>query len=129
MNYQKKAEEALKGKSARRIETEYLKFETKGETIVGRLLSIDETESRMGSGTYNMYTVETDNGPVRFSVGHATDMEIIGQLEIGRVYYFKYLGKQKLPSGFERKAYDVFEIPENVSGVGGADDVPPVKQG
>lgn len=125
MSYKNQAQEAMKGKSARKVETPYLKAEEPGFEVIGRVLSIDETDSRMGQGTYNMYTVETDEGPVRFSVGHATDMEIAGQLVIGGVYSFKYVSRQKLPSGFERKVWDVWEIPENTSGIGGADDVPP----
>lgn len=110
MNYKEYADRMRKEKKTKSVTPEFMKLEKKGDTFVGVLKSFDSVKSRMGTGTYNMYVFDTDNGLIKTKFGQATDKEIAGSMEPGNMYAITYEGKTPLPTGVERNTYEVLLI-------------------
>lgn len=112
MNYKDLLAKAEKAKTAKKVSIEVKRFEAEGETVLGRLVSVDSVESAQYDGDYNRYLFDTDDGKVAVSLGSSMDMLHKSGDMIGKVYQITYKGKRKLNSGRTMNEYDVVEIPE-----------------
>lgn len=104
---------------------EYITFEEKGDTLVGRLIGVTDVISTLNEGTYNQYLLETDDGMKKFAMGNATDKEMINTLIVGGIYAITYQGKEQLKGGRRVNKFSIESIPEfDDVLVGGDEDRP-----
>lgn len=103
------------------LSAQYIPFEKKGDSVLGRLLTRHEVSSQLGSKTYYQYLFDSDDGLIKFALGRATDNEIGTLLKQGGVYCIEYLGQEKLTGGRKVNRFDIKEIGAPVSD----DDMPP----
>lgn len=124
MGYKEAFKASQKEKLARPLIPVLFKFEKEGETVVGKLISVTAAESAMGEGTYNLYTLDTDDGLIRFSLGRVADQNLTNLLRAGRVYAFTYQGKEDLSGGRRVNRFEVYEVPYTDVEVEPGKDVP-----
>lgn len=92
------------------LDPEFRKLDKKGDFLIGRLLRREEVKARAGTGTFNCYIFDTDDGLVKTKLGGATDRSLGSSLIDGRVYRLEFLGKEKLPDGNEVNRWKIEEI-------------------
>lgn len=107
MTYQEMIKEAEKVGGVKLLSPTFHEWKKEGETIVGKLLAKAEVTSSISTGSYFQYLVDTDEGPVKFHMGRATDNEIGALLVTGGVYSFTYKGSEKISGG---RTVNKFEI-------------------
>ena len=112
MTFKELLAKAEKAKTVKKVSIEVKKFDAEGQTITGRLISVDVVESAKFDGDYNRYLFDTDEGKVAVSLGSSMDMLHKAGDMVGRIYHITYKGKRKLDSGRTMNEYDVIEIPE-----------------
>lgn len=88
---------ALKQKS-KNLVVEFWQPE-KGDELVGHLLSIEDFQSESMSEPCKRYVFDTDNGLKSCLLGNATDGQLEGRIEIGKLTYVKYEGKREIDNG------------------------------
>ncbi len=103
-------EKAMEAGHVEVLNVRYMTWDESNQYIIGRFLSSDEVESKNGQSRYRMYLFDTDDGKVRFALGYKADTEIFPLMEVGQVYYVKYLGQIKLPSGRHLNQFEVKHI-------------------
>ena len=74
-------------------------FEKPEDFVCGILLGSSDVQSSLGSGTYKQYLMRTDEGLIKFSLGAATDRELLPLLHEGKLYLITYLGPVKIKGG------------------------------
>lgn len=89
-------------------------FEKPEDYVCGVLLGSSDVQSSLGSGTYKQYLMKTDEGLIKFSLGAATDRELLPLLHIGRLYLITYLGPVKIKGGKRVNRFAVETISEEV---------------
>jgi len=125
MGYKQLLEEARQNKKTKEITSQYFEFKKAGDCFVGRLLSKNKVESKLGGEGYFQYLFETDDGLIKCAFGRATDNEAGVLMQIGKVYYVEYLGTEKITGGRRINRFRIEEIlEEDLEMVGGDDDVP-----
>jgi len=125
MGYKELYEAAQRDKAAQVLTPAYVSWETEGQMLVGKLISMTEVKSGRGEGVYLQYVMETDDGVVKFALGGNADRELAGQLIAGRVYAISYLGKQKLPNKRQVNRFRVERVPSDLQqGLGGGEEPP-----
>lgn len=92
---------------------EFVKLDTRGQTLVGRLLAMDEVKASQGEGHFNMYIFDTDEGRIKTKFGGASDKEWGNQLEIGSIYQIKFLGQDPLSGGLKVNRFECLRLIEN----------------
>lgn len=125
MGYAEQYKEAVKSKTGRKLTAKYIEWKEKGQQVIGRLLSKNEVVSSLGTGTYNQYMFESDDGLVKVALGKAADGEAGALMVVGGVYSIVFQGQEKLTGGRKINRFDVLELEASVgSAVGGAGDIP-----
>lgn len=108
--YQEMAAEAKKAKTGRSLTPEYLEWKTKGQEMVGVFISKAEIISSTGTGTYNQYLFQTDEGNVKFHLGHAADTEVAEVFKPGVIYSITFQGKEDIGGGKRVNKFDIVEV-------------------
>jgi len=108
--YADMAVEAKKTKAGRSLTPTYVKWEKEGQQIVGMFISKSEIASSTGEGTYNQYLFETDEGNVKFHLGHAADTEVGAVFAPGIVYVITYQGQEEVKGGRRVNKFDIIEL-------------------
>lgn len=108
--YAEMAAEAKKNKTGRSLTPEYKAWEKKGDVLYGMFISKAEIESSTGQGTYYQYLFATDDGNVKFHLGHAADTEVAEVFTQGIVYSIEFLGKEDIGGGKRVNKFDITEI-------------------
>lgn len=125
MSYKEQYEEAVKSKLGRMLSAEYVAFEKKGQQVIGRLLSKNAVSSSLGSGEYNQYLLDTDDGLVKLALGKATDGEAGALMVVGGIYSIVFEGQEKLKGGRKINRFTILELEASEQTVvGGAGDQP-----
>lgn len=112
MNYKDLYKAALTGGTVRSVEPDFVRLNTPGDMLVGRLVEIIPTRAKQGGGTFNCYTFETDAGYFKTKCGAATDNKIKAVLRIGGIYAVTFLGQTDLGNNTKVNDFRWEEIPE-----------------
>lgn len=86
-------------------------WQSEGQLMVGKLVGIKTIKSAVGDGSYNWYTLETDDGLVQTSLGAVAD-SVITEGHIGRVLALTYKGKKNLDGGRTLNQYEILDLGE-----------------
>jgi len=125
MSYQGLLDDATDKGKLERVSPSFVEFKNSGDSVTGKYLSAGEVVSNLGTGVYNHYTFDTDNGPVKFGLGGATDRDLAGLLKVGGVYHIVYLGKEALAGAKSVNKFEVYVLQQpDGEAVGGKNDVP-----
>jgi hypothetical protein len=108
--YKERALAAKKAKTARSLTPSYLEWKEKGQEMVGMFISKAEISSSVGGGTYNQYLFETDEGNVKFHLGHAADTEVAEVFTQGLVYSITFQGQEDIGGGKRVNKFDILEL-------------------
>jgi hypothetical protein len=109
-NYRKLYSEAKQAKAVRQITPQFVRWEKPGQQIIGAYVSYNQVKSRLADSTYNQYLFDTDDGLVKFSLGHVADGDVSSLFSKGTVYAITYLGKDKIPGGRSVNRFNIEEI-------------------
>lgn len=125
MNYKEQLAQARKDKTVKSLSATYVEWKSKGDCIVGRMLSRNTVTGQRGGRAYNQYLFETDDGLVKCALGTATDGEAGALMVIGGVYAITFEGQENLSGGRKINRFTVLELESPAGGqVGGSSDVP-----
>lgn len=116
-NYKAIYDRARKNGTAKQRTAKYVKWEQKGQIIVGAYVSSAPVASRLGGTEYNQYLFDTDEGLVKFALGKSADNEIGEILTRGLVYAITFEGQEDIAGGRRVNKFDVVELPEIMEGV------------
>jgi hypothetical protein len=106
-NLKEQFESAKAKKKTRSLSPEWITFDEPGKTVLGRILSWGPVASSLGSGSYNQYLMETDQGMVKFALGAAADRELCCVLHEGDLVCITYEGQVKIKGGKRCNKFDV----------------------
>ena len=101
---------AKKSKMVKQLTPGYLKWEEKGQAMIGAYINQNEVQSRLGGTSYKQYIFETDDGLVKFALGRAADSEFSEMFAKGVVYAITFEGKEKISGGRQVNRFNVEEI-------------------
>lgn len=99
MTYEQIFEAAVKEGQVRDMIPVFKSWDTEGDILIGRFISYTQIQSSENDGTYLQYLLDTDIGYVKFSLGVMADRDLASTLEVGKIYAFRFLGKEKLKGG------------------------------
>ena len=102
--------DSKKAGAVRQLTPTYHEWKSKGDIIVGVFISKNSVASTAGEGSYNQYVFETDDGVVKFHIGHASDTEVGEQFARGMIYAIEYLGKEKISGLRSVNKFNVEEL-------------------
>jgi hypothetical protein len=114
MGYKDLKDRAEKAGARKSLTPKFLELRTPGEEIVGRFMGTHEMPPKRGSTTYNQYIFDTDDGPVKFSMGANADKEILPSMVHGGVYCVRFDGAEEIEGGNSVNKWNVSEIKEDV---------------
>ncbi|KKN25063.1 hypothetical protein LCGC14_0888460 [marine sediment metagenome] len=125
MSYKEQLEAAKKEGLSKQISAKFVEWKEDGQHIVGRLIARIPVQSTLGSGTYNHYLFNTDEGLVKFALGKATDNEAGQVMGKNGVYSITFRGQEKISAGRKLNRFDIIEIEAPIeTAVGGQSDIP-----
>lgn len=110
MNYGELAKKALSKKEFQNLTPEFVRWEEKGQSIVGSFQGRMEVTSGLNQGSYSQYIFDTDDGLIKFSLGSLADKEVGNRFEQGSIYYIEFLGKQKIPGGHQVNRFKILQL-------------------
>lgn len=99
MSYKEIYAQAKKENKITDLTPKFVKFEKKGDMIIGRFKGSAAVRSGLGDSEYNHYIFDTDDGLVKCHVGAATDKEISAQMEVGNIYCLTFVESIKISGG------------------------------
>ena len=125
MGYLEQLKAAREDKTVRNLVPEFRPWTKKGNQVVGRFISSAPITSRNKEGTYEQYVFDTDDGPVKFALGSASDREIRPSLKAGGVYAITFHGKEDIGGNRSVNKFEVLVVAEPAGDqVGGNGDIP-----
>ena len=101
---------AKRTKALKSLTPNYFKWEEKDQVVIGAYISHNPVQSRLGGTSYNQYIFETDDGLVKFALGHAADSELAPMFAKGVVYAITFEGKERISGGRQVNRFTVDEI-------------------
>ena len=107
MGYQDQLKAARKSGSVKVLKPSWFKWEKKGQTQLGLLTGKAEVEGKNFKGIFIKYSMQTDDGPVQFSLGKASDNDTGIFMEVGNVYLLEYLGDEDTGKGNPRHTFQI----------------------
>ena len=111
-NYDQMAKAAKKAGTAKVMAPVWVEFKKVGKTVVGRLKDKMSLDLVNYDGSFVKYFMDTDNGPVSFKFGQATDKEMGAMMDVGKIYSVTFKGTEDTGKGNPRNVFEIFEIPE-----------------
>lgn len=109
-NYEKQLKAAKAAGLTKDLTPEYVKFDKKGDLIVGAFISKARVSSGLGEAGYNQYVFDTDDGVKKFHMGSASDNEVAEVFTPGMIYAITYQGKESISGGRTVNKFDVVEV-------------------
>jgi len=109
-SYKEMYADSKKGGAVRQLTPAYKEWKKAGDQVVGAFISKNLISSSVGEGSYNQYVFETDDGVVKFHMGHATDTEVGEQFVKGMIYAIEYLGQEKISGLRSVNKFNVEEL-------------------
>ena len=123
MSYKDAVKRATRKGGAKVIGMGFHKMDKEGDCVVGLFADRHEVSGRFAGSRYIHYIFETDDGPVKFRLGSASDQEYGSQMEIGEVYSVTFKGKESISGNRYINRFEIVHIPAEFVG----DDTEPVK--
>lgn len=105
------AKEARKAGTAKSQTATWFEFKKKGDTVIGRLIGKRTMNGAKFDGTFIKYAMETDDGPIEFKLGSASDQDTGQFLIEGAIYEITMLPDEDVGKGSPRHCYEVVLIP------------------
>jgi len=99
MSYAEEWKQAEKAESVVDVTPQWIAWEKKDQSVLGKLMGSGEVDSTLSSGTYKQYLMDTDEGLIKFSLGAASDKELHTILRVGYVYKITFKGQIKIKGG------------------------------
>lgn len=98
--------------SAKNLTTDIITWDTEGQEIVGKVLSVDSFEDSQYSEQCMKYLIETDDGKVSCVLGASRDELLTENDLIGSGIYIRYGGKVPGKNGqtYNKFRIDLFEV-------------------
>lgn len=122
MSYADRVKKMKKEGAGKEISTSLVKWETKGQRILGKFLSVATLESTQQEGkTYKQFLFHTDTGYVKAAFGFRGE-EYAEQFTVGNLYDIEYLGKIKLAGEREMNDFRISEFAVAPGEVGASED-------
>lgn len=110
MKYGEMKEAAKKADVMKDLTPNFFEFEKQGDGFVGKFIASAAVDSSLGTGTYNQYLFETDDGMLKCAFGAATDKEVVPLMKVGGIYSVEFVGKVKIGGGKSVNKFKVYEI-------------------
>lgn len=129
MTYEEMFKKAEKEKALKDLTPIFKEFRKKGEKIIGQFISCSDVDSSTGEGTYKHYLFDTDEGLVKFSLGAATDKEVLGLMGLDDIFVVEFINTIKISGGRSVNKFKVQQIITDLEQVGGEDDEIPDNEG
>lgn len=104
-------DKAKKAKALSQVKTVRWEPTEKGDVFVGLLTDYERKHSTRFNADFALYTFSTDNGPVTWIPGNATDALFGKAFEIGQLYAITYQGTEDVGKGNPMNVYTVDRIP------------------
>ena len=90
------------------VETDMIKFDTVGKTVVGVLLSRKDTPTKFGNSP--LYKIFTAEGEMAFFASGLLDDKLSGQ--VGQIVRVEFTGTTPSNKGNDAKLFDVKAMPD-----------------
>lgn len=113
-NYEKAAKAAQKARATRKLTPTWIEWKKQGQYVVGKFLGRETVVGKTFVGEFEKYRMMTDDGPIEFKLGAASDRDTGCFLEEGSVYIITYKGEENTGKGNPRHVFEVEEIPSEV---------------
>lgn len=101
---------ALKEETIERLSLNQYKWDTVGQTLVGKLESFESIDSTKYAGTFIRYIFDTDAGKYVVIFGAMVDQVLADEEYIGCVLAITYDGKKSLDGGKRLNQYTVLRL-------------------
>ena len=109
-SYKELYENSRKANKLKSVTPDYVKWQKKGDQIIGAFVSYSPVQSRLGDKEYNQYIFETDKGLVKFALGRSADNEVTPILARGVVYAITFQGKENIAGGRSVNRFEIEEV-------------------
>lgn len=96
MSYADKAAKAVKAGKVEDLVCGIFRFENEGDTLIGKLVAVEQFQGKDGKGECKKYIFDTDDGPQSCILGQATDSRLASDNLVGHVLIIEYKGSKKL---------------------------------
>jgi hypothetical protein len=110
MGYKEIYEKAKNEGQVKELTAQYKEWKQPNDIIVGKFISTNKVQSRLGGSEYNQYLFETDEGLIKFALGAITDHEALPLMKPGGIYAIEYQGKQQIQGGRQVNRFNVTEV-------------------
>jgi len=120
MNYADALKKAQAAKALQDVMPAFHEWKKEGELIVGMFRMFEVLEGRKENKYFNIYTFETDEGMVRFTLGAMIDGQAAELLKPGLVYAITFKGQETIASGNKMNSFSVEYVP--IEGVEAIDE-------
>ena len=110
MGYKEQMAKAKKDKTAENLTPDFMKWEKKGQGIIGEMMSKNAVASSLSEGEYQQYLFKTDDGLIKFSLGKAADEELKATMVPGGVYEITFEGQEDIGKGKKVNKFQVFSL-------------------
>lgn len=107
MGYKDQLKAAQKSGNVRVLKPVWYEWTKKGQQVLGLLTGVVELEGKNFKGKFNKYSMQTDDGPVQFKLGAASDADTGVFMEVGNVYLIEYTGDEDTGKGNPRHTFQI----------------------
>lgn len=108
MGYKELYEASKKKGSVVSMSPENWKWDEEGKQLIGKLTAIEELRSSKNKKEkYNLYTIETDDGPIKCTLGKGVDGKIPLKDHFGQIVALTFLGIKELDKGRKMNNFKV----------------------
>lgn len=107
MGYQDLVKAAIKEKRIKVLKPIWHEWGKSGSSVVGKLTGVVDVQSTRFDSTFKKYSMDTDDGPVQFMLGGASDNDTGIFMEVGNVYIVEFTGKEDIGKGTARNTFQI----------------------
>ncbi len=111
MRSQEESDALFQDERAEQLTTDILTFEVEGQTVIGRVLSVDLFDGGDFDTEVKKYTLINEDGQYTCVLGAAADKQLaaVDKL-IGKVIGIRYKGKKALKDGKHVNVFDIRDL-------------------
>lgn len=99
MSYTKDFEKKKKDGMTKDAAIPILRFKEPGDSVIGKIVKIQDFTRSKFDGKCNQYVIDTDNGMRTIVLGAYTDSQIAGTEILNHVVSITFEGKEETPGG------------------------------
>jgi hypothetical protein len=112
IDFKKLAEQAKKGEIGKTVSMKSVKFEKKGDSIVGKCIGVSESISSKFGQNQKEYVIENDTGLHNMFLNQNADKALATGNILGHFIYVEYQGKINLTDGRTFKQFELVLLPD-----------------